>query len=141
MSAGDQCEQQGRVQLRRVLVRALRWCAADKPATDYTPLNPADRRALRRLYRLASLRQQRGSLLVAATLDIWRGLVFESKRCAPVPPAQEQSIPQPKSPCTPAALNVRECGDHPAAAHGGFLTTSSKTAVALVCRDPGCCCS
>jgi hypothetical protein len=77
--SGDQFEHQGRVQLRRTLVRALRWCAADTPVADYAPLNPTDRRALRRLYRLVSLRQPRGSMLATAALDMWRGVVVESK--------------------------------------------------------------
>jgi hypothetical protein len=82
MHIGDQSEHQGRVQLRRALVRALRWCAADTHVADYAPLNPTDRRALRRLYRLASLRQPRGSMALAAAIDIWRGVVVESKRCS-----------------------------------------------------------
>jgi hypothetical protein len=82
MHSGDQFEHQGRVQLRRTLVRALRWCAGDAPVADCVPLSPTDRRALRRLYRLASLRQPRGSMVAAAAFDIWRGLVIESKRCA-----------------------------------------------------------
>lgn len=97
---------------------------------------------MRRLYRLASLRQPRGSMVVAAALDIWRGLVIESKCCAPVPLLQDckdQSNPQPPStPCTPSSASpkVAECGDRPAAP-GSILPTGSTTAGSLVCRKPG----